>query len=71
MLTEPDVTGESVRSAIVDDQVGVPLYLDIQIVDVNTCKPIKGTMLELWSKSTVAGFSVVPDRMTDRSVRRV
>jgi protocatechuate 3,4-dioxygenase beta subunit len=46
----PDVTGESVRSEVIDDQAGIPLYLDLQVIDVNTCEPMEGIFLEIWSK---------------------
>lgn len=43
-----DVTGESIRSNLVDGELGVPLHLDIQLVDVDTCKPIPNVYLEIW-----------------------
>lgn len=42
--------GEAIRSQLIDDQVGVPVYLDIQVIDVDTCEPLKDTFLEMWSK---------------------
>jgi len=45
-----DVTGEYIRSKLVDDQEGIPLHLDIQLVDVNTCQPMGNVFLELWSE---------------------
>lgn len=42
-----DVLGESIRSDILDGQVGVPLHIDFRIYDANTCKPIKGTYFEI------------------------
>lgn len=44
------VDGEGIRSQLIDDQVGVPVYLDIQVIDVNTCEPLQDTFLEMWSK---------------------
>jgi hypothetical protein len=46
-----DVTGEYIRSKLVDDQEGIPLHLDIQLVDLNNCQPMEDVFLELWSKS--------------------
>uniref|UniRef100_H3H631 Pectate lyase n=1 Tax=Phytophthora ramorum TaxID=164328 RepID=H3H631_PHYRM len=44
---EPEVTqgpyyvnGELVRSDVREDQEGVDLYADVQIIDVNTCEPV-------------------------------
>jgi protocatechuate 3,4-dioxygenase beta subunit len=45
-----DVEGESIRSQLIDDQQGVPLYLDFQVIDVNTCEPLADTYLEMWSE---------------------
>ena len=42
--------GEAVRPQIVDGEKGVPLHLDFQVVDVNTCQPVKDILLEMWSK---------------------
>ena len=43
--------GEIIRSKIIDGEKGVPLHLDIQLVDVTTCQPVKDVFLEMWSKS--------------------
>ncbi|KAI9713191.1 MAG: hypothetical protein M1820_001176 [Bogoriella megaspora] len=42
------VEGEYVRQNITEDQAGVALRLDVQIIDVETCEPISGVMLEAW-----------------------
>jgi protocatechuate 3,4-dioxygenase beta subunit len=60
-----DVTGEYIRSKVVDDQKGVPLHLDIQVVDVTTCKPMSNVFLELWSKFLT--ISTCPIRSQRRS----
>lgn len=49
-LNYADVIGESIRTNLVDGQLGVPLHLDIQVIDVNTCQPLNKTFLEMWSK---------------------
>ena len=51
-----DVSGESVRQDIVENQAGVPLTLDLQVVDMATCDPIAGSYLEIWRASTVSLF---------------
>ncbi|KAK0644156.1 Intradiol ring-cleavage dioxygenase, partial [Cercophora newfieldiana] len=51
------VLGESIRSDILDGQVGVPLHIDFQIYDVNTCKPIKGTYFEMWNANGTGVYS--------------
>jgi len=34
----------------VEGQAGIPLHLDIQVIDVETCKPIPNTFIEMWSE---------------------
>lgn len=41
MLTSVrSIDGEMIRKDIVEDQEGVPLYLDIQLIDTSTCEPV-------------------------------
>lgn len=45
------IEGEYLRQDVWEDQPGVPLYLDIQILDTSTCEPIpSGVFVEIWSK---------------------
>ena len=46
----PDVSGERIRQDVTEDQDGVPLAVDIQVVDMDTCEPIPGAYLEIWRK---------------------
>ncbi|KAL2266939.1 hypothetical protein VTJ83DRAFT_4216 [Remersonia thermophila] len=56
------VAGEFVRENIVEDQAGVPLLLDYQVVDVNTCEPIPDVYVEIWhcNATGVYGGVVAP-----------
>ena len=40
------VDGELIRSDITDDQEGVPLYADIELIDVNTCEPVTNVYMD-------------------------
>lgn len=51
--------GEFIRSDITDDQPGVPLILDYQVIDVNTCDPIPNIHLELWHCNATGVYSGV------------
>ncbi|KAK4246552.1 Intradiol ring-cleavage dioxygenase [Corynascus novoguineensis] len=42
------VAGEYVREDVVEDQAGVPLLLDYQVVDVETCEPVSSVYVEIW-----------------------
>lgn len=33
---------------MIEEQEGVPLYADIQIIDVSTCEPISDVYLDAW-----------------------
>ncbi|KAF2087561.1 aromatic compound dioxygenase [Saccharata proteae CBS 121410] len=42
------VSGETVRSNVIDGQDGVPLYVDIQVVDSITCEPLSNVAIDFW-----------------------
>ena len=44
-----DVAGEFVRNDIKDREAGVQqIFIDTQVIDVNTCDPVPDILLELW-----------------------
>lgn len=45
-----DVAGEYVRVDVVEEQTGVGLFTDIQVIDTETCEPVVGAYLEIWRK---------------------
>ncbi|RAH77188.1 aromatic compound dioxygenase [Aspergillus japonicus CBS 114.51] len=53
------ITGEKVRRNVVEDQVGVPLTLDLQVVDIDTCNPVSDVWLEIWSCNSTGVYSGV------------
>jgi len=42
------VDGALIRSSIRETQAGVPLYLDIQIIDTTTCEPLPAVFVDVW-----------------------
>jgi len=42
------VAGEYVRENVVEDQPGVSLLLDYQVINVATCKPVPDVYVEIW-----------------------
>lgn len=42
------MSGELIRYNIAEDQGGVPLYMDIQLIDTNTCDPLPDVYMDLW-----------------------
>lgn len=51
------MTGELIRSDITDGQPGVPLYLDMQMINTKTCEPVPDIYMDFWHcNSTVRSF---------------
>lgn len=42
------VAGEYVRADVTEDQAGVDLTLDLQVLDIETCEPVVGVYTEIW-----------------------
>ncbi|KAF7586028.1 hypothetical protein BBP40_009662, partial [Aspergillus hancockii] len=53
------VSGELIRSNIVEEQEGVPLWLDIQLIDTNTCEPVPQVYLDFWHCNATGVYSGV------------
>lgn len=53
------VWGEQIRGDVVEDEYcdGVDLYLEIQYIDVNTCKPIPGAFVDIWNANATGVYS--------------
>lgn len=55
----PDVTGEYYRANVTESQGGVPIYVDIQIIDTNTCEPLPNVALDYWHCNATGVYSGV------------
>ncbi|KAL5045927.1 hypothetical protein BDW71DRAFT_183074 [Aspergillus fruticulosus] len=53
------VSGELIRQNLVEDQPGVPLYLDIQLIDSETCEPVPDVYLDFWHCNATGVYSGV------------
>ncbi|GIZ47652.1 hypothetical protein CKM354_001073700 [Cercospora kikuchii] len=53
------IAGEQIRSDISEGQPGVPLTLEIQIVDVRNCQPIPGVFVEVYQCNATGVYSGV------------
>ncbi|KAJ5123097.1 hypothetical protein N7448_009194 [Penicillium atrosanguineum] len=51
------VTGELIRENIVEGQKGVPLYMDIQMIDTNTCNPLPNVYMDIWHCNATGVYS--------------
>lgn len=43
-----DVDYEYVRWDIREDQEGVDFYVDVQLIDINTCEPVPNAFIDFW-----------------------
>ncbi|RYP77310.1 hypothetical protein DL770_007077 [Monosporascus sp. CRB-9-2] len=74
-LLTPEVTqgpyyvgGEYIRRNIIDEQEGVDIVLDYQVIDVDTCDPIPNVYVEIWHCNATGVYSgVVADGNGDSS----
>ncbi|KAF2678779.1 aromatic compound dioxygenase, partial [Lentithecium fluviatile CBS 122367] len=51
------VPGEFIRSDLTDDQPGVPIILEGQFLDVETCEPIQGLYWDIWNCNSTGVYS--------------
>jgi protocatechuate 3,4-dioxygenase beta subunit len=54
-----DVGGEFVRENVVEDEKGVQLVLDFQVIDVNTCEPLPEVYVEIWQCNSTGVYGGV------------
>ncbi|KAF4784819.1 hypothetical protein HER10_EVM0012830 [Colletotrichum scovillei] len=53
------VEGELDRFDLTDGQSGIPMYLDLQIIDTETCKPVPDIWVEVWHTNSTGIYSGV------------
>ncbi|KAF4344282.1 protocatechuate 3 4-dioxygenase beta subunit [Fusarium beomiforme] len=53
------VAGEYVRENIIEDQEGLNILLDYQVIDVETCDPVPNVYLEMWHCNSTGVYSGV------------
>ncbi|KAM5385376.1 hypothetical protein ACJZ2D_001017 [Fusarium nematophilum] len=51
------IAGEYVREDVVEEQEGVPITLDYQVIDVETCDPVPDIYLEIWHCNATGVYS--------------
>ena len=57
------VKGELIRSDVRDGQAGIPLILDGQFIDINTCEPIENLYWDVWNCNSTGVYSGVQSSM--------
>jgi protocatechuate 3,4-dioxygenase beta subunit len=64
------IEGERVRRNITDGRPGRPLRLRLRIVNVSTCKPIKGAAVDIWHCDAGGVYSGFGDGTASRTFMR-
>lgn len=57
------VKGELVRSDVRDGEDGIPIILDGQFIDINTCEPIQDLYWDVWNCNSTGVYSGVQSSM--------
>ncbi|GMF10259.1 unnamed protein product [Phytophthora lilii] len=65
-VLEPEVTygpyyvlGEYIRSDMREDQPGIDMYIDVQVIDVSSCKPVTDMYVDFWHANVTGVYSGV------------
>ena len=43
------VLGEMIRKNVTEGQPGIPLYLEVQYIDISTCEPVPEVYVDIWN----------------------
>ena len=57
--------GDKVRRNVTEGKAGIPLALRLTIVDVSTCKPIKGAAVDIWHCDAAGVYSDAAQQGTE------
>ncbi|CAH0021089.1 unnamed protein product [Clonostachys rhizophaga] len=63
------VAGEYVRQDITGSEPGVPLVVDFDVFDVETCEPLTDTYVEIWSVSSGGDYTSAPENLKTTFLR--
>jgi protocatechuate 3,4-dioxygenase beta subunit len=53
------VLGELIRSDVVEGEPGVPVHLEMQFIDINTCLPVPDLLIDIWAANSTGAYSGV------------
>ncbi|KAK0473420.1 Intradiol ring-cleavage dioxygenase [Armillaria novae-zelandiae] len=53
--------GHPIRQNIAEYQIGVPLLLDIGVIDVETCKPLPNILVDIWHANATGHYAGHPE----------
>ncbi|KFY45817.1 hypothetical protein V495_02803 [Pseudogymnoascus sp. VKM F-4514 (FW-929)] len=65
-ILSPEVTqgpyyasGEYIRRNLIEDQEGVEMIIDLQVIDISTCEPVVNSMIDFWHCNATGVYSGV------------
>ena len=53
------VAGELIRRNVTENQTGIPIHLDVQFIDINTCSPVSDLLVDIWHANAAGAYSGV------------
>lgn len=63
-----DIRGELIRSNITEDQVGVPMHLEFQIMDTAICLGVEDVMVDVWAANATDVYSGIDVQFNNGSL---
>ncbi|KAK0199725.1 dioxygenase [Desarmillaria ectypa] len=48
---------QTLRQDMTEDQPGIPLIMDIGVIDINTCEPMQNVLIDLWHCNATGSYS--------------
>ncbi|HZN14021.1 MAG TPA: intradiol ring-cleavage dioxygenase [Acidimicrobiales bacterium] len=64
------ISGEAVRGDITEGKPGVPLQLNLTVVDASTCRPIPDAVVEIWHADASGDYSGFGNGASSRTFLR-
>ncbi|RMZ69236.1 GPI anchored dioxygenase [Pyrenophora seminiperda CCB06] len=65
------ISGETMRKNCTEGQPGIPMTFELQFIDVNTCEPVPGLWIDVWSANATGDYSGIDDRLDTTYLRGV
>ncbi|KAF8307285.1 aromatic compound dioxygenase [Clavulina sp. PMI_390] len=51
------VAGEALRENLIENQLGIPFYLEFSLIDTNTCAPLVNAAIDIWSCNSTGEYA--------------
>ena len=62
--------GDKVRRNVTEGRPGAPLTLKLTVIDVSTCKPVKGAAVDIWHCDAVGAYAATEGKTFLRGIQR-